>query len=91
MTKKRRRAQLNRASRLRQQARQAERERRRRRTRRVATAVVVVIALAGLTVWIVLHRADSGSAGAGSVDYPSGAAQAATLPQTSATTTEGAR
>jgi peptidyl-prolyl cis-trans isomerase B (cyclophilin B) len=91
VTKKRRRAQLTRASRLRQQARRAQRERRRRKIRLLTTAVLVVLVVAGLMVWIVLHEADSGSTGAGPVDYPSGAAHAAHLPQTSATTTEGAR
>jgi peptidyl-prolyl cis-trans isomerase B (cyclophilin B) len=91
VTKKRRRAQLTRASQLRQQARRAQRARRRRKIRLLTTVVLVVLAVAGLTIWIALHGTDSGSTGAGPVDYPSGAVHAAHLPQTSATTTEGAR
>jgi peptidyl-prolyl cis-trans isomerase B (cyclophilin B) len=91
VTKKRRRSQLTQASLRRQQLRRAERERRRRRTRLLTAAVLVVLVVAGVTAWVALHGSGNSAAGAASVDYPTGAAQAALLPQSTATTTGGSR
>jgi hypothetical protein len=80
VTKKQRRAQLERARTQRRSVRLAAREARSRRIRLLLTIGAVVVALAALVFWIATHDGGATAAARIGVDYDAGSVVLSTTP-----------